>query len=566
MIAPRTIRGRLYAGFGAMLAIIVLAGFLALVALYRNNRQSEEQVAVLEEQFESSQRVVATLMREIAAGMLYVTTGNEPDRARYEQLAVRADSLRRLAVAIASLSPAERAQLEEIGRLQGAIEARVALATAYRAIGRPGDVTRVLGLATAEGDRLESALEALRRGGTVRTAARRAEMRDALQRSDRTLKGLVLLTLGIAVVSGLTTVRAVTRPLRAFGREVEAIGAGDLRVETVPAITDVEEYAELSASLGRARERLRTLLERVQAEADTVSEVATALASATSGVSDAAQSITVAVTEMAEGAASQLDALGRAGEAVGKLGEEGTAIAQAGSASEEAGRDIRRTAGTAREEIAKAVATLLDARAVVNSSASEIAVLRDAAGVIETFAAAIGEIASQTNLLALNASIEAARAGDAGRGFSVVAEEVRTLAEQSADTARQISDKVRVLRQRVVSASRAVEQGTARLHDVEGVAEGASRAVDDIEGAVVRVETAAARVSAVVGASRAAIAAVEAALDSARDTAEGHAAAAQEVAASTQQTSATSEELTATAEALRDGSARVRGLVQEFKT
>jgi methyl-accepting chemotaxis protein len=545
---------------------MLLAGILAVVALRRANRQSEEQVEMLEAQFESSQRVVSTLMREIAAGMLYVTTGASADRDRYEALAARADSLRRLAVMTASLSPIERSQLEEIGRLQGAIEVRVALANAYRATGRPADVTRVLELGTAEADRLENALEALRRGTTVRTATRRAEMRDALQASERSLWGVVLLTLGVAVVSGLTTVRAVTRPLRAFGREVEAIGAGDLRIDGVATATDVEEYAELSAALGRARERLRMLLERVQQEADAVSEVATSLASATSGVSEASQAITSAVTEMAEGAASQLDALGRAGDAVGKLGDEGTAAAQAGGASEDAGRDIRRTALMARDEIARAVETLLDARAVVDSSASEIAVLRDASAVIESFAGAIGEIASQTNLLALNASIEAARAGDAGRGFSVVAEEVRTLAEQSADTARQISDRTRVLRQRVASASKAVEQGTARLRDVEGVAAGASRAIAEIEGAVVRVESAAARVSAVVAASRQAIVAVESALGSARETAEGHAAAAEEVAASTQQTSATSEELTATAEVLRDGSARVRALVKEFKT
>jgi methyl-accepting chemotaxis protein len=74
------------------------------------------------------------------------------------------------------------------------------------------------------------------------------------------------------------------------------------------------------------------------------------------------------------------------------------------------------------------------------------------------------------------------------------------------------------------------------------------------------------RVSGVVAASRVAIGAVDAALNSARDTAQGHAAAAEEVAASTEQTSATAEELAATAEALREGSARVRELVSEFKT
>lgn len=562
----RTIRGRLQLGFGATLALILVAGAVALYALRRNNEQSGEQVRLLEEQFETSQRVAATIMREITAGVLFVNTGGESDRARYEGLADRADSLRRTAMALSALSPLERTQLEEVGRLQGAVEVHLAVANAHRETGRPADASRVLALGIADADKMDTALEALRRGATVRTAARRAAMEESLQHSEQTLVVIVLITLAVAILSGVTTVSAVTRPLRNFGIEVEAIGAGDLRDDAYANTDTAEEYAQLSASLGRTRQRLRLLLERVQQEADEVSEIAIGLASATGGVSESAQHITEAVTEMAEGAASQLDAINRASESVGKLGDEGTAIAQAGSASEDAGRDIRRTATMARDEIARAVETLLDARSVVDSSATEIGVLRDATTVIESFAVAIGEIASQTNLLALNASIEAARAGDAGRGFAVVADEVRILAEQSAQTANQISDKTRILRQRVTAASKAVEAGTSRLRDVEGVAAGASRAIAEIEGAVVRVETAALRVSGVVAASRVAIGAVDAALNSARDTAQGHAAAAEEVAASTEQTSATAEELAATAEALREGSARVRELVSEFKT
>src|SRR5687768_14635306 len=237
----RTIRGRLQLGFGATLALILVAGAVALYALQRNNEQSAEQVRLLEEQFETSQRVATTIMREITAGMLFANTGEEADRTRYEGLADRADSLRRTAMALTALSPLERTQFEEVGRLQGAVEVHLAVANAYRATGRPDEAARVLARGIADADKMDVSLEALRRGATVRTATRRAAMEEGLEHSEQTLVVIVLVTLGVAIFSGVTTIAAVTKPLRSFGIEVEAIGAGDLRDETYETADTAEE-------------------------------------------------------------------------------------------------------------------------------------------------------------------------------------------------------------------------------------------------------------------------------------------------------------------------------------
>jgi methyl-accepting chemotaxis protein len=466
------------------------------------------------------------------------------------------------------LSPAERSQLEEVGKIQGAVEVRLAVAHAYSVTGRAADASRNLQATSSDIDRINVALEKLRSGAEERVSQRQIQIAQNIRRSEGLLAAFIIGGLIVAILTGVSTSGAVTRPLNSFTSEMEAIGSGDFRETGEFAIRDganSSEYSMLALSLERARGRLRSLLERVQEEAGGVASASTQLAAAATGAAGSTEHVTTAVTEMAEGAATQLDALNQASAAAHQLTEEGTIIAQAAEASEAAGRDIGLTAAQTRAEIEKTVSTLLSARGVVDSSAREIAGLQEATQSVDNFVRAISEIASQTNLLALNAAIEAARAGDAGRGFAVVADEIRTLADESARAADEVTDTVRAIRNRVTRVTSAVESGTAQMRDAESVAAGASKALEKIGAAVERVERAAASVTAAVAANREAVSRVEQAIITARDAAQGHAATSQEVAAATEETSASVEEVSATAEVLRAAAARVQSMAEEFR-
>ena len=566
----RTIRSLLWAGFGSTIFFLAASGAGAIYSLQSLEGQSRAEVRDLYDELSAMQRVANAIMQEIAIGMQYVNTGSETEGDRYRAAADEADKLRRDALGLAVLAPDERKELEEIGRLQASVEVGIGLTHAYSETGRRADATRVLRTTTADIEKIGKSVDAIRSVATARTAARDRALRSDVTRNQRALLVVILAAIGVAIYFSIRTLRAVTRPLTQLGRDVDAMGDGDLRLRTQADLPrargDAREYMHLSQSLLRTRDRLRALLDSVKSEAEIVNKAAGALSQTATGASDATHHVTAAVNEMARGATGQLDSLTNATEAVRQLAEEGAAIGEAVGASQQAGKDIRTTANATRAGIAEAVSTLLGAREVVDTSAREIAHLRDATAVIDRFVAVISDIAVQTNLLALNAAIEAARAGDAGHGFAVVAEEVRTLADQSAKAASDVTENVRRIRERVGSASAAVEAGTQRMKNVEEVAKSASNALSQIESAVERVENASARVTRAVESNQHALISVRDAILGAKETAEGHAASSEQVAAAVQQTSASVEEVSATAAELQTAAERVRAMVLEFKT
>ncbi len=563
-----TIRARLLAGFGASIGLLLVAGVLGWFGLQRTNVQSERMVSELSSKTELAERVITGILREVVGGLRYLQVRTPEEAERYRTLAAEADRLLRAASGDTVLGDRERMVLEKVAQLQASLEVRIASTQALQTLGRSRDAALVLDETSQDIGRIEEQLRELRDAVRTGTAFSVAQMEVTQRQSELSLGLVIVLAFAVAAFFGLTTSRAVSQPLSALQAEMGAIGVGDLRVPDAPLDRSeiAAEYADLLGAMSQARERLRTLLMEVKAEADQVTLAASELTASASAAAASSQHVTTAVMDISHGAAIQLDALNAASDAVRLLAEAGASIGEAAEDTGSAGHDIRATANATREQVQKALDVLAAARQTVLESQQEMTGLRDATGVVDDFVSVISEIATQTNLLALNAAIEAARAGSAGRGFAVVAQEVRTLAEQSANAASEVTENVKRIRARLASASQSVEAGATRMRDVGGVASDVSLALSRIEHVVERVETSTSRVVLAVTANRTSLGAVQHSLTSARDTSEGHAAAAQEVAASTEETSASAQEVSATAEMLQTASVRLRSLVSGFRT
>jgi methyl-accepting chemotaxis protein len=296
-------------------------------------------------------------------------------------------------------------------------------------------------------------------------ARRLYEEADARYRTDLWLFG-ALVVIGVIGVAGTayTTIQRINTNLKAAGDAVEAIAAGDLTRPIPEAGQD--ELGMMLAKMAQMQSKLRDLISAVRGNVERLNHSAGELSSA-AGIS--ANTVEMQ-SEAASGMAASVEELSVSIDQVEEHAREARRVTQsAGGQSEEGGRIIHQTADEMRN-IAEAV----------NATAGTIRDLESFSGQISSIVGVIKDIADQTNLLALNAAIEAARAGEQGRGFAVVADEVRKLAERTGNSTQEITGMIDKIQQGTQRAVQEMEAGVHRVNDGVSLAHRAGDSVISI--------------------------------------------------------------------------------------
>lgn len=247
-----------------------------------------------------------------------------------------------------------------------------------------------------------------------------------------------------------------------------------------------DEFGHIAASFNHMFDEFRDMTKEFQASADIVDQSAIQLTETAEQSAEATQSIAQSITEVAGSTQEQMDYVTKTKEEVDAFSE---GVDKSLATMNTIRRHVEVTTQMTQEGGKLVQATVEQMHSIADTVEHSSAVIeklgersKEIGAIIDT----ISGIAEQTNLLALNAAIEAARAGEHGRGFSVVAEEVRKLAEESQGAATKISDLIAAIQKETGAAVSAMETGRAEAEkgraNVQSTGEGFKAIMDRIEG------------------------------------------------------------------------------------
>jgi len=317
-------------------------------------------------------------------------------------------------------------------------------------------------------------------------AAHRAAAKDSAT-YEIFLAVLGILGIGVVVAATRYLTRSITIPLKQGVSVADRLASGDLGVNITYEGTD--EVGSLLGSMRNMVEKWRNVVGHVASTASSLSSAATELSAAaeqmSKGSSVQAERATMVATSSEEMSHTVLDVAQNAG-----------SISKSASKTAETARDGGSVVNRAVNEVKEIAVT-------VNDSARFVTSLGDRSKQIGDIVGVINDIADQTNLLALNAAIEAARAGEQGRGFAVVADEVRKLAERTAASTSEIGTMIRGIQEEVRKAVEAMGLATTKVDQGVKYSEeaGASlgvivKSVDDLQLMVQQIASATEEMSA----------------------------------------------------------------------
>ncbi|NQW23982.1 MAG: hypothetical protein HQ475_11105 [SAR202 cluster bacterium] len=349
------------------------------------------------------------------------------------------------------------------------------------------------------------------------------------------------------------------------------------------AVNLAEASGQLSTTAGQAGQAVQGIATTSQEVARSAEEQSAKSVEVSNGM----QQLSRAIEQVAQGGQQQASAVEQASIIVNQVSNATQEVARNAQAAAEGSRQASEAATAGRDMVNNTLTGMEKIKVAVDTASQRISGLGEQSAEIGKIVTVIDDIAAQTNLLALNAAIEAARAGEQGRGFAVVADEVRKLAERVTDATKEIANLVDAVQKGVNESIKATEDGSKQVEEGSALAEEAGKALNQIMESVEAVSAQIEQISAAAEEVSASSDEMVKTIDGVSTVVEENSAATEQMAAnstqvneavdaisksieessaSIQEMSASSEEMTAQVEEVVTAAQQLDQLAQDLRT
>lgn len=374
---------------------------------------------------------------------------------------------------------------------------------------------------------------------------------------------LVIVLIISAVISYFVT-RKITGPVKLVLERMKLISEGDISHDDLPT-TSNDEVGQLVTATNEMSKKMRDLLTQIKEVSDIVRHNSEEVTVSVQEVKTGAEQISATMQELASGSESEANQTNELSSTMETLASEVEEANVKGNYIQSSTSEVLDMTGKGRQLMNSSTSQMEKIKTVVHQSFEKIQSLHKQSKEITNLVVVIQDIADQTNLLALNAAIEAARAGEHGKGFTVVAEEVRKLAEQVTHSVKDIGDivtniqnEINIVTESLQKGFQEVDQGSEQIEETNQMFGLISNSVTEMVENIKVITSALANISTNTQKMNASIQEIAAITEESTAGIEETAAGTEEIGSSMEEVANSSKHLTQLANNLND-------LVNRFK-
>ncbi|PXW88972.1 methyl-accepting chemotaxis protein [Streptohalobacillus salinus] len=374
----------------------------------------------------------------------------------------------------------------------------------------------------------------------------------------------MLISLIIGLVLVLIISRYVSKHLNRVVKTSDQIATGDLTAETIN-YQGKDEIGRLSSSINTMKAQLITMINQISETSNQVRSESEQLNQSANDVKTGTEQIAITMEELATGTESQATYAGDLAETMKAFADRINAIGASSETINDSSRVVLEETQAGNTYMEKSISQMTTIDQIVKDAVKKVSGLDEQSKQITKLVGVIKDIADQTNLLALNAAIEAARAGEHGKGFAVVADEVRKLAEQVNDSIGDITGIVQTIQQESRSVSDALSKGNQEVEQGKDDIERTGVRFKSIEEAIATMTTHVQTVMDGLVTLAADSEQVNGSVQEIASISEESAAGVEETSASAEEASTSMEEVASGSQMLMDSANRLNELIRQFK-